>query len=79
LFTDVVLPGGMTGADISREAKARHPGLRVLFATGYARNAIIHHGRLDPGVELLTKPFTYAELATKVREMLDRAEERQVG
>ena len=79
LFTDVVLPGGMTGADISREAKARHPGLRVLFATGYARNAIFHHGRLDPGVELLTKPFTYAELATKVREMLDRAEERQVG
>ncbi|WP_242126322.1 ATP-binding protein [Sphingobium sp. Sx8-8] len=79
LFTDVVLPGGMTGADISREAKARHPGLKVLFATGYARNAIIHHGRLDPGVELLTKPFTYAELAAKVREMLDRMEERQAG
>lgn len=74
LFTDVVLPGGMTGADIAREALARHPALKILFATGYARNAIIHHGRLDPGVELLTKPFTYAELAGKVREMLDRVE-----
>ena len=49
LFTDVVLPGGMTGADIARAAKAKQPGLRVLFTTGYARNAIIHHGRLDPG------------------------------
>lgn len=76
LFTDVVLPGGMNGEDIAREALARRPGLRVLFATGYARNAIIHHGRLDPGVELLTKPFTYTDLAAKVREMLDRSEQR---
>lgn len=72
LFTDVILPGGMTGADIAGEALARHPGLKILFATGYARNAIFHHGRLDPGVELLTKPFTYADLAGKVREILDR-------
>ena len=79
LFTDVILPGGMTGADIAREAQTRRPGLRVLFATGYARNAIFHHGRLDPGVELLTKPFTYAELAAKVRDMLDRAEVRHAG
>ncbi|BAI95435.1 hybrid sensor histidine kinase/response regulator [Sphingobium sp. TA15] len=79
LFTDVILPGGMTGADIAQQARAQQPGLKVLFATGYARNAIIHHGRLDPGVELLTKPFTYAELATKVRDMLDRDEARQVG
>ncbi|WP_253257994.1 PAS domain-containing sensor histidine kinase [Sphingobium sp. SA916] len=79
LFTDVILPGGMTGADIAQQARAERPGLRVLFATGYARNAIIHHGRLDPGVELLTKPFTYAELAAKVRDMLDRNGARQVG
>ncbi|HKT77678.1 MAG TPA: ATP-binding protein [Sphingobium sp.] len=79
LFTDVVLPGGMNGAEIAREALARHPGLLILFATGYARNAIIHHGRLDPGVELLTKPFTYTDLAAKVREMLDRSEERCAG
>ena len=79
LFTDVILPGGMTGADIAQQARAQQPGLRILFTTGYARNAIIHHGRLDPGVELLTKPFTYAELATKVREMLDRDDARQAG
>ena len=79
LFTDVVLPGGMTGADVAREAALRRPDLKILFATGYARNAIFHHGRLDPGVELLTKPFTYADLAGKVREMLDRQEARQAG
>ncbi len=79
LFTDVVLPGGMTGADVAREAAARRPEIKILFATGYARNAIIHHGRLDPGVELLTKPFTYADLAGKVREVLDRPAEQQVG
>jgi hypothetical protein len=43
----------------------------VLFTTGYARNAIVHQGRLDPGVELIAKPFTYAALATKIRRILD--------
>jgi CheY-like chemotaxis protein len=73
LFTDVVLPNGMSGAQLAARAKARWPTLRVLFTTGYARNAIVHHGRLDPGVELLTKPFTFAALASKVREVLDAA------
>jgi PAS domain S-box-containing protein len=73
LFTDVVLPSGMTGAVLATEARALRPDLRVLFTTGYARNAIVHHGRLDPGVELITKPFAYADLAARVREMLDRA------
>jgi CheY-like chemotaxis protein len=72
LFTDVVLPGGMTGAVLAREARALRPDLRILFTTGYARNAIVHHGRLDPGVELITKPFAYADLAARVRELLDR-------
>jgi CheY-like chemotaxis protein len=72
LFTDVVLPGGMTGAQVAARAKASHPGLQVLFTTGYARNAIVHHGRLDAGVQLLTKPFTFADLAAKVRAILDR-------
>jgi len=72
LFTDVVLPGGMTGADVAREARQRWPNLRVMFTTGYARNAIVHHGRLDPGVELVTKPFTYADLAARVRDILDK-------
>jgi hypothetical protein len=43
----------------------------VLFTTGYARNAIVHHGRVDPGVALITKPFTYADLAARVRDVLD--------
>lgn len=72
LFTDVVLPGSMTGADLAREAHKILPNLRVLFTTGYARNAIVHHGRLDPGVELVTKPFTYAELAIRVREIIEK-------
>lgn len=71
LFTDVVLPKGMTGADVARGAKAIQTDIKVLFTTGYARNAIVHQGRLDRGVQLLTKPFRYEDLATKVREVLD--------
>lgn len=71
LFTDVVLPGGMTGADIARQARDVNPNLKVLFTTGYARNAIVHHGRLDPGVQLITKPFTFDDLAARVRDVLD--------
>jgi PAS domain S-box-containing protein len=72
LFTDVVLPHGMTGAVLVEQARSIRPTLKVLFTTGYARNAIVHHGRLDAGVELITKPFSYAELAARVREILDR-------
>jgi PAS domain S-box-containing protein len=71
LFTDVVLPGGMTGAQLAAQARGRWPNLKVLFTTGYARNAIVHHGRLDPGVQLITKPFTIADLASRVREVLE--------
>ncbi|TWB11977.1 PAS domain S-box-containing protein [Rhizobium sp. ERR 1071] len=71
LFTDVVLPGGLTGAQVAAQAQEIKPGLKVLFTTGYARNAIIHHGRLDKGVRLITKPFGSAELAAKVRDALD--------
>jgi CheY-like chemotaxis protein len=73
LFTDVVLPGGMTGAEVANHARAIRPELKVLFTTGYARNAIVHHGRLDKGVHLITKPFSYADLAAKVRDVLDGA------
>jgi CheY-like chemotaxis protein len=69
MFTDVGLPG-MNGRELADEARKRRPGLRVLFTTGYARDAIVHTGRLDAGVELLTKPFTYAALSTKVHRML---------
>jgi signal transduction histidine kinase len=71
LFTDVVLPSGMTGAQVAEQARALRPGLKVLFTTGYARNAIIHQGRLDKGVKLITKPFASNELAAKVRDVLD--------
>jgi two-component system NtrC family sensor kinase len=71
LFTDVVLPNGMNGRQLADEALRRRPGLKVLYATGYTRNAIIHHGRLDSDVELLSKPFTANELARKVRAILD--------
>ena len=71
LFTDVGLPGDLNGRQLADEAVRRQPGLRVLYTTGYARNAVIHHGRLDQGVQLLTKPFTQAELARRVQQALD--------
>lgn len=48
-----------------------HPRLRVLFATGYARDVIVHHGRLDPGVQMINKPFTYRDLAARLRSVLE--------
>ncbi|MGY8706010.1 ATP-binding protein [Bradyrhizobium sp. 18BD] len=74
LFTDVVLPGGMTGAQVAAQSRALRPSLKILFTTGYARNAIIHHGRLDKGVQLIVKPFSFADLAAKVRDVLDQAD-----
>jgi PAS domain S-box-containing protein len=71
LFTDVGLPGGMNGRQLAEEARKHHPDLKVLFTTGYARNAIVHEGRLDPGVELITKPFTQSALASKLRAIID--------
>jgi PAS domain S-box-containing protein len=71
LFTDVGLPGGMNGRQLADEARRRRPDLKVLFTTGYARNAIVHDGRLDAGVELITKPYTQAALAEKLRDIID--------
>jgi CheY-like chemotaxis protein len=71
LFTDVGLPGGMNGRQLADVARKGRPNLKVLFTTAYARNAIVHDGRLDPGVELLPKPFTQAALAEKLRDMID--------
>jgi PAS domain S-box-containing protein len=71
LFTDVGLPGGMNGRQLASAARKLNRKLKVLFTTGYARNAIVHEGRLDPGVQLITKPFTFAALSGKVRDMLD--------
>ncbi|MDQ3074225.1 MAG: PAS domain S-box protein [Pseudomonadota bacterium] len=71
LFTDVVMPV-MSGRELADIAKAAYPDLQILFTTGYARNAIVHAGRLDAGVELLTKPFTHEALSNKVLEVLDK-------
>ncbi|MFL5284297.1 MAG: ATP-binding protein, partial [Rhodopila sp.] len=71
LFTDVGLPGGMTGRQLADAARERRPQLKVLYTTGYARNAIVHGGVLDPGTEMLPKPFSLATLAGKVRAVLD--------
>lgn len=70
LFTDVGLPGGMNGRQLAEAAARLRPDLPVLFTTGFARNAIIHGGRLDPGLHLITKPFTRQALAAKLREVL---------
>jgi two-component system NtrC family sensor kinase len=72
LFTDVILPNGMNGRELASAAQSRRTELKVLFTTGYTRNAIVHDGRLDPGVELLTKPFTFETLARKVRQVLEK-------
>jgi PAS domain S-box-containing protein len=71
LLTDVVMPGGLDGAQLAERARALRPGLRVLFTSGYAENALVHKGRLDPGVQLLSKPYRRQQLAAKVREVLD--------
>ncbi len=71
LFTDVVLPGGMSGLDIAQEAKRLQPGIGVLYATGYTKNAVVHNGELDPNVTLVNKPYRRQELLEKIRAVLD--------
>ena len=73
LLTDVVLPGGVHGNELARELLVSMPELPVLYVSGYPRNAIVHGGRLDEGVNFLEKPFTPDALARMVREVLDRS------
>jgi PAS domain S-box-containing protein len=77
LFTDLVMPRGLNGRQLAEAAARLHPNLPVLFTSGYAGSAIVHHGRLDPGVTLLTKPYNNSELAKKIRFVLDRAGEQK--
>ena len=70
LFTDVIMPGLMNGPRLVTEALKLRPQLRVLYTSGYTENAIVHHGRLDPGVLLLAKPYRKADLARMLRQAL---------
>jgi FixJ family two-component response regulator len=72
------LGGGMTGRQLAEQISRLRPSLPVLFTTGYTRNAIVHHGRLDAGVNLLNKPYTQRGLAQKIRSMLDQ-EGKRIG
>jgi signal transduction histidine kinase/ActR/RegA family two-component response regulator len=70
LFTDVIMPGVVSATELAAKARALHPDLRVLFTSGYTENAMIHNGRLDEGINLLSKPYGRAELASAVRTLL---------
>lgn len=71
LFSDVVMPGPIRSTDMAAQATLLLPRMKVLFTSGYTHNAIVHGGRLDPGVELLSKPYSRDQLARKIRQMLD--------
>jgi DNA-binding NtrC family response regulator len=72
LFTDVIMPD-MSGRKLAEVVWEKRPGLRVLYTTGYTRNAIVHNGVLDHDVAFLAKPFTVQQLAIKVRSVIDGA------
>ena len=72
LVTDVGLPGGMNGRQVADAARHLRPGLKVLFITGYAENAAIGHGHLEPGMEVVTKPFAMDDLAGRIRDLITR-------
>jgi len=71
LFTDVVMPGGMTGRQIADAARARRPGLKAVFTSGYTENSIVHRGKLGKGASFQSKPFRRQDLALKIRETLE--------
>jgi CheY-like chemotaxis protein len=73
LLTDVVMPG-INGRELGKRAAQMRPGLKILYMTGYSRNAVVHQGRLDNGVDLVEKPISQARLALKIREILDRSQ-----
>jgi CheY-like chemotaxis protein len=71
LVTDVGLPGGMNGRQVADAARVIRPNLKVLFITGYAENAALSRGHLEPGMRVLTKPFTMEALASRIKEIID--------
>ncbi|HEX4767324.1 MAG TPA: PAS domain S-box protein [Lichenihabitans sp.] len=73
LVTDVGLPGGMNGRQVTDAGRALRPGLKVLFITGYAENAVVGNGHLDPGMRVLTKPFAMDQLASRIQDLIGEA------
>jgi CheY-like chemotaxis protein len=72
LITDVGLPGGMNGRQVADAGRRIHPHLKVLFITGYAENAVVGNGHLEPGMQVMTKPFAVEDLANRVRDIIDK-------
>lgn len=79
LFTDVVMPGPMRSTELARKAKALFPHMAILFTSGYTENSIVHGGKLDVGVELLSKPYTREALARKIRHVLGNAQQHRIA
>jgi CheY-like chemotaxis protein len=79
LFTDVIMPGPVRSPELARKARERLPDIAILFTSGYTENAIVHGGRLDEGVDLLSKPYTREALAQKFRQVLRNQRRRGVG
>jgi CheY-like chemotaxis protein len=80
LFTDVVMPGTLRSPELARMARERLPNIAVLYTSGYTENSIVHGGRLDPGLELLSKPYTREAMARKIRHVLaNQAQRRQAA
>jgi signal transduction histidine kinase/DNA-binding response OmpR family regulator len=78
LFTDLGLPGGMDGRVLAERARELHGSIQILMTTAYAAGALVHEGRLDAEIELLSKPFSYSALATRIRGLLDRPKDRPI-
>lgn len=78
LFTDVVMPGPLRSPELAQRARQIIPGIAVLFTSGYTQNAVVHGGRLDPGVELLSKPYRQEDLARKIRHLLKNQQQVNV-
>jgi CheY-like chemotaxis protein len=73
MLTDVVMPGGISGRELADLAQRQRPKLKTLYTSGYTKDAIVHQGKLDPGVNFLSKPFRRQDLALKIRAVLDAA------
>ena len=79
LFTDVVMPGTLRSPELARRTRERLPNVAVLFTSGYTENAIVHGGRLDEGIDLLSKPYTREALARKMRHVLRNQQQQNMG